>query len=69
MRLKLMPRGKVPFSTLSFQVDRPALLEGLAVGDEVGFVAESRPGGNTLTRIRKVAPCVRFQPCPVIQGD
>lgn len=69
VRLKILPRGKLPFSTLSFRVPHPGLLQGLRVGDEVGFVAQAQAGGNTLVRIRKVAPCVRFQPCPEIVGD
>lgn len=66
IRLKVVPRGKLPFSTLTFQLDDRQLLQGIAVGDEVGFIAERRPGGNTVTALRKVAPCVRFQSCPVI---
>lgn len=66
VRLKIVPRGQLPFTTLSFHVDDRRLLDGLAVGDEVGFIAERRAGGNTLTAVRKVAPCVRFQHCPEI---
>ncbi len=66
VRLKIAPRGQLPFSTLTFQVDDRRLLDGMALGDEVGFIAERRPGGNTLTALRKVAPCVRFQNCPQI---
>lgn len=69
VRLKLLPRGKLPFTTLGFRIGRPDLLDGLRVGDEVGFRAERRQGANTLTHIRKLAPCVRFQPCPLITGD
>ena len=66
VRLKIMPRGKIPFSTLSFRVDDARLLQGIAVGDEVGFIAESGASGNVLKVLRKVPPCVRFQPCPPI---
>lgn len=69
IRLKIVLRARVPFSTLSFHVPRADLLQGLAVGDEVDFVAERQAGVNTLTRIRKVAPCVRFQPCPDIVDE
>ena len=69
VRLKILPRGKVPFTTMVFRVDQPGLLGGIQVGDEVGFLAERRAAGNTLTQIRKVAPCVRFQPCPPITAD
>lgn len=66
VRLKIMPHGKIPFSTLSFRVDDARLLQGIAVGDEVGFIAERGAGVNTLKALRKVPPCVRFQPCPPI---
>ena len=69
VHLKIAPRGKLPFSTLAFRVERLELLQGLQLGDEVGFTAERGPQGNTLTRIVKVAPCVRFQTCPPIVGD
>ncbi len=69
VRLKLLPHGKLPFTTVSFGVERPELLQDIRVGDEVGFVAERRASGNTLMRLRKVAPCVRFQPCPNIAAD
>ena len=66
VRLKIMPRGKIPFTTLNFQVDDAHLLQGIAVGDEVGFIAERGASGNVLKALRKVPPCVRFQPCPPI---
>lgn len=69
VHLKIVPRGKLAFSTLAFQVERLELLQGLPLGDEVGFTAERRAQGNTLTRIVKLAPCVRFQVCPTIVGD
>jgi hypothetical protein len=61
VHLKIVPRGKLAFSTLAFQVERLELLQGLPLGDEVGFTAERRAQGNTLTRIVKLAPCVRFR--------
>ena len=66
LRLKIAPRGKLPFSTLTFRVQDRQLLQGIALGDEVGFIAERRPEGNTVIALRKVAPCVRFQACPAI---
>lgn len=69
LRLKLLPRGKLPFTTISLAVDRPELLQGIQVGDEVGFVAERRDGRNTVTRLRKLTACVRFQPCPEVRAD
>ena len=66
IRLKIAPRGKLPFSTLTFRIGDRRLLEGIALGDEVGFIAERRAGENTVVALRKVAPCVRFQHCPTI---
>ena len=57
LRLKIVPQGKLQ--------DR-RLLNGIALGDEVGFIAEQRPEGNTVVALRKVAPCVRCQACPAI---
>jgi Cu/Ag efflux protein CusF len=66
IRLKLIPRGQLPFTTLTFAVRDAALWQGLAVGDEVGFVAERRQGINTVVRLRKVVSCARFQDCAEI---
>ena len=66
LRLKIVPQGKLPFSTLTFRVQDRRLLNRIALGDEVGFIAERRPEGNTVVALRKVAPCVRFQACPPI---
>ena len=66
LRLKIVPQGKLPFSTLTFRVQDRRLLNGIGLGDEVGFIAERRPEGNTVVALRKVAPCVRFQACPPI---
>ena len=69
LRLKVLPRGKLPFTTIAFGLARPELAQGIQVGDEVGFVAERTEAGNTIVRLRKLAPCVRFQPCPVVRDD
>src|SRR6218665_3584247 len=61
--LKIMPKAKVPFTTLRFRVRDRALLNGLSEGATVKFRAERIDGENTLTAIRGVPPCVRFQPC------
>ena len=39
LRLKIVPRGKLPFSTPTFRVQDRRLLNGIALGDEVGFIA------------------------------
>ncbi|MFD1712745.1 copper-binding protein [Ottowia sp. GY511] len=69
LRLKLLPGGKIPFTTVTFRVADPSLVLGLQVGDHVGFVAEARPEGNTVVRLRAVSPCARFQPCSTIFDD
>ena len=66
LRLKIVPRGKLPFSTLTFRVQDRRLLNGIALGDELGFIAARRPEGNTVVALRRVAPCVRCQACPAI---
>lgn len=66
LRLKILPAGGIPFSTIAFEVRDPALLQGLVVGDDVAFRAARIDGRNVVVALRKVAPCVRFQPCPAI---
>ena len=61
--LKVMPRTKLPFSSLTFLVRNPGQVEGVAVGDEVFFTGARIDGENTLQSLRKTTPCVRFQPC------
>lgn len=50
--IKLAPERKIPFSTLSYRVLDPALLEGMKPGARVEFLAERRDGENVLTAIR-----------------
>lgn len=63
VHLKVVPGAKLPFTTLRFRVRDAALLVGLQEGDSVKFRAERIDGENTVTAIRAVPPCVRFQPC------
>lgn len=63
IRLKLVPRGKLPFTTITFRVPDRQLIAGVQEGDSVAFVASRVGGENTLTAITVVAPCQRFQPC------
>jgi len=65
VRLQLdgLPLQKMPFSTFTFRVQEPKLLDGLRVGASVGFRAEHIAGENTVTAIGELPPCVRFQPC------
>ena len=63
VHLKIVPRAKLPFTTLRFRVRDRGLLAGLREGATVKFRAERVEGENTVLAIRAVPPCVRFQPC------
>lgn len=63
VRLKLLPRSKIPFSTLTFVAMDRALLAGIPEGAWVKFTARSEDGVNWLTAIHVVEECRRFQPC------
>lgn len=63
VRLKVVPSVNLPFTTLRLRVRDPAILAGLREGATVKFQAERIDGENSLTAIRAVPPCVRFQPC------
>lgn len=63
VRLKLMPRSKLPFTTQTFRVIDPALLGDVPDGASVKFSAKHIEGENVVTAIHMVAACVRYQPC------
>ena len=63
VRLKLLPRTKIPFSTQTFRVTDRALLTGIQEGAWVKFTSRHIDGENTVTSIQAVAECVRFQQC------
>jgi Cu/Ag efflux protein CusF len=63
VRLKLLPRSKIPFSTLTFRVTDRALLAGIAQGSWVKFTASRVDGENAVTSLQAVDKCVRYQPC------
>ena len=63
VRLKLLPRSKIPFTTLTFTVRDRALLDDISEGSWVKFTARSEGGVNWLTAIHEVEECRRFQPC------
>ena len=63
VRLKLLPRAKLPFTTQTFRVVNPALLHGIPQGAWVQFTARHIDGENTLTSIRVTAECKRFERC------
>ncbi|KLN55995.1 copper-binding protein [Variovorax paradoxus] len=63
VRLKLLPRAKIPFTVQRFRVRDRTLLAGIAEGSWVRFTAKHIDGENTLTSIRATAECKRFQKC------
>lgn len=63
VRLKLLPRSKIPFTVQTFRVLDPGMLQGIAPGSWVQFTAQHIAGENTLTGIRATAECRRFEPC------
>lgn len=63
VRLKLLPRSKLPFTTQAFRVADRALLAGIPQGAWVKFTTRHVEGENTLTSIHVVEECKRFQPC------
>src|SRR5690242_12562229 len=63
IRLKLLPRAKIPFSTQNFLVPDRAWLTGIKEGASVRFTARHLAGENTLTAIQLAEPCKRFEKC------
>jgi Cu/Ag efflux protein CusF len=63
IRLKLIPRAKLPFSTVTYRVLDARLVAGLREGDSVAFRAERLDGDNVLVAIHAAAPCQRFEEC------
>ncbi|BEP95849.1 hypothetical protein GmRootA79_42330 [Acidovorax sp. A79] len=63
VRLKLLPRAKIPFATQTFRVVDASLLAGISEGAWVRFQARRVDGENTLTAIHIADECKRFEPC------
>lgn len=63
VRLKLLPRAKLPFTTQTFRVTNRSLLVGIPEGAWVKFTSRHVEGENVLTAIHVVAECKRFQAC------
>jgi len=63
IRLKLIPRSKLPFSTVTYRVLDARLIAGLREGDSVAFRAERLDGDNVLMAIHTATPCQRFKEC------
>jgi len=63
VRLKLLPRSKIPFQIQTFRLKDRALIADIPIGAAVEFVAEPIDGANTVTAIRQVPECRRFEKC------
>lgn len=63
IRLKLVPRAKIPFSIHTYRVMDAKLVDGLKEGDPVRFRAQRQGGENVLTAIETAPPCERFSKC------
>jgi Cu/Ag efflux protein CusF len=63
IRLKLVPRAKIPFSIHTYRVMDAKLVAGLKEGDSVRFRAERQGGENVLIEIHTAPPCERFSKC------
>jgi serine-type D-Ala-D-Ala carboxypeptidase/endopeptidase len=56
VRVKLAPGQKLPFSTLTFRVLDPKVVQGMAEGSLVEFRAERLAGENTIVEMRLAKP-------------
>jgi len=63
VQLKLVPRAKLPFTTITYRVLDSRLLDGVGEGASVQFIAARIDGENTVTALRIAAPCERFRQC------
>lgn len=63
VRLKLLPRSKIPFTTQTFRVTDRALLAGIPEGAWIEFTSRHVEGENRVTAIRVTEACKRFQKC------
>jgi Cu/Ag efflux protein CusF len=63
VQLKLVPRAKLPFTTITYRVLDRRLLDGVSEGASVQFIAARIGGENTVTALRIATPCERFRQC------
>jgi len=63
VRLKLLPRSKIPFTTQTFRLPDRSLLTAIPEGSWVMFTSKHIDGENTVTTIHAVPECRRFEPC------
>lgn len=63
VRLKLLPKSKIPFTTQTFRLPERSMLAQVPEGSWVKFTSKHVDGENVVTSIHAVPECVRFQPC------
>ena len=63
IRLKLVPRAKLPFTTITYRVLDRRLVANLREGESVAFRAQRIAGENVVTALRTMPPCERLRPC------
>jgi Cu/Ag efflux protein CusF len=63
IQLKLVPRSKLPFTTITYRVLDRGLVAKVRAGDSVAFRAQRMKGENVLTALRPAPPCERFRRC------
>ncbi|VWX61740.1 conserved hypothetical protein [Burkholderiales bacterium 8X] len=63
VRLKLLPKAKLPFATQTFRLADKSLISGIPDGASVKFTARRIDGENTVTSLQPASECQRFQPC------
>lgn len=63
VRLKLLPRSKIPFATQTFRVTDRSLVAGISEGAWVKFTSKRMDGENVVTSIHTTPECQRFQKC------
>jgi len=63
VRMKLLPRSKIPFTTMTYRVRDKDLVRPFSAGSSVEFLAERLDGENTITAMRLAPECRKFQKC------
>lgn len=63
VRLKLLPRSKIPFATQTFRVTDRSLVAGIPEGAWVKFTSQRLEGENVVTSIQVTSECTRLQKC------
>jgi len=63
VRLKLLPRSRIPFTTMTYRVRDKNLVRQFSTGSSVEFLAERLDGENTITAMHSAPECKKFQKC------